>query len=135
VRGYLLVRPGWEQTALSGEIAARFGGAWSPPGLPAIYAHDAPAGAALSLLVHLNAAPTALRGYRFLVLELPDPLTATHAGRDRPREVGAHFLRAGQHLGLRVPSRWAPGSWLVLINPRHPAFQKVAVREGPVLLQ
>ncbi len=133
MRAYLLVRPGWERTALSGEIPARFGGRWSPPGLPAIYAHDAPSGAALSLLVHLNAAPAALAGYRFLVLELPDAHVATHAGRDRPREVGAHFLRAELHLGLRVPSRWAPGSWLVLINPRHPAFREVSVREGPTL--
>ena len=128
MRAWLLVREGRLEEALSGRDAARWGGPWSPPGLPAVYAHESAAAAALALCARLAAAPEALKEYRFYVLELPDPLVATHAGWDRPREVGANFLRAGRHLALRVPSRLAPATWLLLLNPRHPAFEELAVR-------
>jgi len=120
VRAWLLVREGRLEEA---------GGPWSPPGLFAVYAYESAAAAALSLCLRLGAAPGVVKGYRYYALELPDPLVATHAGRDRPWEVGAHFLRAGRHLALRVPSRLAPATWLLLLNPRHPAFAAVAVRE------
>ncbi len=90
MRAWILAREDRLEAALSGAVAARYGGP-----------------------------------------ELPDPLVATHAGRDRPREVGAHFLAAGRHLALRVPSRLAPATWLLLLNPRHPAFGEVRVLPGP----
>jgi len=129
VRAWILAREDRLEAALSGAVAARYGGTWSPPGLPAVYAYEAPAAAALALLHLLGTAPKG--GFRFFALKLPDPLVATHAGRDRPREVGGHFLAAGRHLALRVPSRLAPATWLLLLNPRHLAFGEVRVRPGP----
>ena len=128
MRAWILAREDRLEAALRGAVAARYGGPWSPPGLPAVYAYETSAAAALALFHLLGVAPA--RGLRFFTLELPDPLIATHAGRDRPREVGAHFLAAGRHLALRVPSRIAPATWLLLINPRHPAFEAVRVRPG-----
>ena len=120
---------------LSGEVAARHGGPWSPPGLAAVYASLDPGAAALELLIHLNAPPPALAGYRLWAIELPDAPVATHAGTRRPREVGRNFLLAARHLALRVPSRAVPWAQNLLINPRHPAFVGVRVvgesRLGP----
>ena len=133
-RAFLVARRDRLEEALSGLVAARYGGPWSPPGMPAVYAGLEPGAAALELLVHLNAPPEALRGYGVFTLELPRAPVATHVGRDYPREVGQNFLLAGRHLALKVPSRVVPGAWNLLLNPRHPMFSELRVRPEPEVL-
>jgi len=131
MKAYLWAKKERLEEALSGRLAARYGGPWSPPGLPAVYAALEPGAAALELLIHLNADPSALKAFGLYTLELPDEPVAVHVGFDRPWEVGQAFLLAGRRYALKVPSRAVPGAWNLLINPRHPAFSERKIRPEP----
>lgn len=117
-----------------GEGARLFGGRWTSPGRPAVYAADSAALAALEVLVHLQSA-AALGHYVLVSVEFPaSQVTALHAGdlppdwRSAPappglRALGDGWLDAARFAVLQVPSAVVgPGS-NYLLNPRHPAFE------------
>jgi len=117
--------------ALDGEGARRFGGRWTSPGRPAIYAAASAGLAVLEVLVHLDLPPDLIpRDYRLLRIELPADAPAETLARapaddhDR-RRLGDSFLERGEALALRVPSAIVPDEHNAILNPRHRAMAGV----------
>ena len=117
--------------ALDGEGARRFGGRWTSPGRPAIYAAASAGLAVLEVLVHLDLPPDLIpRDYRLLRIELPADAPAEILARapadDRDRRrLGDRFLERGEALALRVPSVIVPDEHNAILNPLHRAMAGV----------
>lgn len=123
--------------ALDGEGARRYGGRWNSPGQPVVYASSTLALAALEFLIHLDSseAPRDLLAIR---IAIPDDLAITdvrlrtlpprwyrYPAPDGCREAGDAWLAARKTAILRVPAAPVPEEWNVLLNPRHPDFQRI----------
>ena len=108
---------------LSGEGAARYGGRWSPKGVPAVYCSENASLAALEILANL-ARPSTFPSYRILDLDVPDgSITAVPDLAGDTRRAGAEMLRT--RLAIMAPSFVNPLERNVVINPAHPDFDKV----------
>lgn len=116
---------------IDGEGARRSGGRWNSPGLPAVYASETRALAALEYLVHID------------VEELPDDLVLlsvevpAHSAVDilsayelppgwsdvalssECRAIGDAWLKSSTTPLLRIPSAPVPEESNYLFNPRH----------------
>ncbi|WP_411875749.1 RES family NAD+ phosphorylase [Vulcanococcus limneticus] len=124
---------------LTGQGAARDGQRWNQPGQRAVYLGMTPEITVLEVLVHLNgvlSAPLILCGYDVpdtagLIAEA-DP-TALPEGwnaiphRQASAAFGGDWLRAGEQLGLLLPSVVVPQARNLLLNPLHPAMAQVAL--------
>jgi RES domain-containing protein len=122
---------------LTGQGAARDGQRWNQAGQRAVYLGLTPEITVLEVLVHLNgvlSAPLVLCGYDVpdavgLIAE-PDP-TALPAGWNAiphgqaSAAFGGDWLRAGQQLGLVLPSVVVPQARNLLLNPLHPSMSEV----------
>jgi RES domain-containing protein len=124
---------------LSGAGAALFGGRWNHPERFALYLGLSPAGCALDPFIlagHVPRLPLKLMTLRLpddpgLYLEpcraeLPtgwDALPADSPGMD----FGSRWLDRGEQLGLILPSVAMEQARCLLINPAHPAFNRIEV--------
>lgn len=113
-------------SAFSSE-ANRSGGRWTSPGVAAVYASTAPAGAILEFLAHLDgekpidlALVSARLPSRHVVRarDLPRGWRET-PHRDDVREYGNRWVESGRSLALAVPSVLCERSTNLLINPGH----------------
>lgn len=119
-------------TELDGEGARLHGARWSSKGVAVVYTASHLSLAALEYLVHIDPedAPEDLVA---LGLHIPEDASEKVCGPvDLPagwrlappppecQEVGDRWVRAGEHLLLRVPSVLVPEEANVLINPGHP---------------
>ncbi|MFM7550156.1 MAG: RES family NAD+ phosphorylase [Cyanobacteriota bacterium] len=124
---------------LTGQGAARDGQRWNQPGQRAVYLGMTPEITVLEVLVHLNgvlSAPLVLCGYDVpdtpgLIGEanlnaLPEGWNAIPHG-PASAEFGGDWLRAGEELGLVLPSVVVPQARNLLLNPLHPAMAQVAM--------
>ncbi len=134
--------PGVAATDMSGSGAAIAGGRWNSRGIPACYACASVALACLETLVHLNSGSLPLK--RYLVrIDVPDKVWAARrslASPDLPAgwdslpagkasmRIGDRWLADGKSLLMQVPSVVAPEEFNVLVNPKHGALGKLAVR-------
>lgn len=122
---------------LTGEGARINGARWNEKGVPLIYTSESLSLAAWEFLVHV--APLflvpPLMHRSFIV---PDDLKVTGVRttslpegwdalpfQEETVQIGSEWARSGKTLLLRVPSVMVPGEYNVLINPRHPDFDKV----------
>ncbi|HZH44010.1 MAG TPA: RES family NAD+ phosphorylase [Lysobacter sp.] len=111
------------------------GGRWCSSGQPVVYAALSPAGAVLEFLAHLEGpTPKALRlAVATMPAECLHPLAQLPPHWDeRPyredvRRVGDSWAREGSCAALQVPSALVPRERNVLINVRHPDFDKLQV--------
>lgn len=119
--------------ALDGEGARRFGGRWTSPRRPAIYAAASAGLAVLEILIHLDLPPDLVPlDYRLLEIDLPqdapvETLSRTPADDSARRRLGDGFLDGGEALALRVPSVIVPSEHNAILNPRHRAMAGVRV--------
>lgn len=124
---------------LTGQGAARDGQRWNQPGQRAVYLGMTPEITVLEVLVHLNgvlSAPLVLCGYDVpdtpgLIKEvdpnaLPEGWNAVPHGQ-ASATFGGDWLRAGQQVGLVLPSVVVPQARNLLLNPLHPAMAHVAL--------
>ena len=124
---------------LSGQGAARDGQRWNQPGQRAVYLGMTPEITVLEVLVHLNgvlSAPLVLCGYDVpatagLIGEadpaaLPEGWNAIPHGQ-ASAAFGGDWLRAGEQLGLVLPSVVVPQARNLLLNPLHPAMAAVTL--------
>lgn len=124
---------------LSGQGAARDGQRWNQPGQRAVYLGLTPEITVLEVLVHLNgvlSVPLVLSRYDVpdgpgLISEadpaaLPEGWNAVPHGQ-ASATLGGSWLRAGQQLGLVLPSVVVPQARNLLLNPLHPAMEQVAL--------
>ncbi|SFL82785.1 RES family NAD+ phosphorylase [Rugamonas rubra] len=118
--------------------AARFGGRWNPPNLPAFYAGASVAICALEALAHLGSLP--LPPLVLVAVELPDDVSVYRPGLvDLPLDwnampvsasaqaFGGNWLSRMGELCMAVPSALLPEEGNVVINPLHPDFDLVAL--------
>jgi RES domain-containing protein len=132
---------------LTGQGAAREGQRWNQAGQRAVYLGMTPEITVLEVLVHLNgvlSAPLALCGYDVpdtpgLIAEadlkaLPEGWNAI-PHRQASATFGGDWLRAGEQLGLLLPSVVVRQARNLLLNPLHPAMaQVVLVHQEPFQL-
>lgn len=134
------------RSAFDGASAQRFGGRWSSPGRPAVYASATKSLALLEVLVHLDVGLTLPRfvAFRFEVDDrLVEQLPAARlprgwrggAGLVATQRLGDAWLASRRALALSVPSVVVPEERNYLLNPLHPWFAKLRIgRAVPFLL-
>ena len=138
---YRVLRRTYARAPFDGEGAYRYGGRWSSPGTRLSYASEHQSLAMLEYFVHLDQddPPSDLV---LAVADVPEDLIAEGVSvselppnwREYPPPLqlaawGDEFVRKGKRCVLLVPSVLAPGERNCLINPAHPAFGKIAVRD------
>ncbi len=133
-----LVKTKYVSTALDGEGSRLYGGRWTSPGTPAIYASDNPALAVLEVLVHLQNG-SVLPAYSLIAATVPDALLESLTTSSLPpswnsspvppevQAIGDAWIRSGRSLGLRVPSAVVQESVNVLVNPAHRQFAQFRI--------
>ena len=136
-----VLRKAYARTPFDGEGAYRYGGRWSSPGIRLSYTSEHQSLAMLEYFVHLDKddPPTDLV---LAVAEIPDDLAREQVGlrylpanwRDAaaPPELalfGDEFAQKGEHCLLLVPSVLAPSENNCLINPAHPDYKRIVMRE------
>ena len=129
----------WAPDPLSGRGAELHGGRWNPKGLPCVYLSSSVALATLELLVHLDGrAPD--EPFLAVEVEIPDELVGPPLPIESlPTEwrqfpspaalakLGGDWLTQLSSLVLAVPSVVVPSELNYLLNPRHPAAERVSV--------
>lgn len=125
---------------LSGNGSKIYGGRWNTPGFVAIYAAENISLAVLEILVNTdkNTIPPA---YYLLKLHVPDTLpvkTIKPSGlKDKwygdfeySQYIGTNFLQSGKEPVLKVPSAIVKEEYDFLLNPAHPDFKKIHIKES-----
>lgn len=131
----------YARTPFDGEGAYRYGGRWSSPGTRLSYASEHQSLAMLEYFVHLDVGdpPSDLV---LAVAEVPDDLArerietsnlpASWRESAAPPELarlGDEFAQRGENCLLVVPSVLAPNENNWLVNPAHPDYKRIVVRE------
>ena len=127
--------------AFSGEGAYLYGGRWNHPGTRVVYVSDSLALAALEQFVHLGRAAMRLRFVSFRV-EIPESVAMDGLDRsslpknwrqepppDRTKDMGTAWARRGTATVLKVPSVFVPVEYNFVLNPAHPDFKTIVVRD------
>jgi RES domain-containing protein len=107
---------------LSGEGARLFGGRWTSPGRPVVYASEEAALTVLEVRVHLDLPFDMLPDdYVLLGIDLPDAtsIEGVESLVDDPPRAGDAWLIDMRTAVLRVRSAIVPESHNMLLNPRH----------------
>jgi len=127
--------------AFTGEGARLYGGRWNTQGVSMVYTSPSLALAAVEIFVHLepNLQPGDLVS---IAADLPDDVTCErlnlkslpgdwHARRDESlRRFGDRWIRENKTVALYVPSAAIRGEWNVLLNPAHPDFRTLRIRDS-----
>jgi RES domain-containing protein len=136
-----VLRKKYARTAFDGEGAYRYGGRWSSPGIRLCYTSEHQSLALLEYFVHVDKddPPTDLV---LVVAEVSDDLTREQlevsqlpenwrdpAAPPELASIGDEFAQRREHCLLLVPSVLAPSENNCLINPEHPNFKRIVVRE------
>lgn len=139
MRVWRICRKPYVDTALEGFGGMYTSGRWHNKGHPIVYTASSAALAALEVLVHVDplTAPTDLR---LLAIELPDDLTTeVLEALTLPQDwhsvpapaslqtLGSSWLTGGRTVALNVPSAVITVERNFLLNPRHPAAQRISV--------
>lgn len=135
------MRKPYARAPFDGEGAYRYGGRWSSPGTRLSYTSEHQSLAMLEYFVHLDVddPPGDLV---LAVVEVPDDLArdqvetsdlpANWRESAAPAELarlGDEFAQRGESCLLLVPSVLAPSELNWLINPAHPDYKRIVVRE------
>lgn len=142
---YRVLRKAYARAPFDGEGSYRFGGRWSSLGVRLCYASEHQSLAMLEYFVHLDTddPPTDLV---LAVADIPEELERELVGIAQlpanwrepvgPPELarfGDGFAKCGEHCLLLVPSVLAPRENNCLINPAHPDFKRIVVRQTEAL--
>lgn len=137
---YRVLRQAYGRAPFDGEGAYLYGGRWSSPGTRLSYTSEHQSLAMLEYFVHLDA-DDAPEDLTLASAEVPDDvsreeievtgLPANWRETPAPPELarlGDAFIETARHCVLIVPSVLAKAEKNWLLNPRHPEFQKIAIR-------
>jgi RES domain-containing protein len=140
-RVYRILRRTYARSPFDGEGAYRYGGRWSSPGIRLSYASEHQSLAMLEYFVHLDKddPPGDLV---LAIAEIPDDLNREQlevndlsvnwreaAPPPELARFGDEFAQNGEHCLLLVPSVLVPNENNYLINPAHPDYKRIVVRE------
>lgn len=121
--------------AFTGEGPFRYGGRWSPPGVPVVYCAESRSLAAMEILVH-RLGTEVFRASRWVMIAADVPETVIEKPARVPeawraqspipavQDFGAAWARERRSAALRVPSAVVLGEFNYLLNPAHPDFEK-----------
>jgi RES domain-containing protein len=131
----------YARTPFDGEGAYRYGGRWSSQGTRLSYTSEHQSLAMLEYFVHLDVddppgdlvlafveVPDDLARERVETGNLPANWRESAAPPELAR-LGDEFVQRGENCLLLVPSVLAPDENNCLINPAHPAYKRIVVRE------
>ena len=136
-----MLRRKYARPPFDGEGAYRYGGRWSSPGVRLSYTSEHQSLALLEYFVHLDKddLPADLI---LAITEIPDDTKREQIDLSRlpgnwrnpaaPSELvrfGDEFVERGEHCVLVVPSAIAPQEHNWLLNPEHPEFKRIVIRE------
>ncbi len=132
-----MLTPKFAATAYSGEGARLYGGRWNPKGMPMVYTAGSQSLANLEMLVQDGklsahyvmipaAIPARLKIERITPEDLPENWRSPES-RLQLQAIGADWLKRGSSAVLAVPSSVIPDELNYLLNPLHPAFQKIVI--------
>jgi RES domain-containing protein len=139
ISAWRMVREARAAEAFTGEGARQYGGRWNSPGVPVVYSSAHLSLAALETLVHLQP-----RGsLRFVVfpVEFDEALVERLPASDLPLQwrteppggatmtLGDAWSRAARSAVLAVPSVVVPQETNYLLNPLHPAFGRISIKQ------
>jgi len=138
---YRVLRKKYSRAPFDGEGAYRYGGRWSSPGIRLSYASEHQSLAMLEYFVHLDKddppgdlvlaiaeVPDNLARERIEARDLPPSWRESAAPLELAR-FGDEFAERGEHCLLLVPSVLAPSEYNCLINPGHPGYRRIVVRD------
>ena len=127
--------------AFTGIGSRRYGGRWNYKGIGVVYVSDSLALAALEIIVHA-ASYQALKNYvsikvvfpKALVVDVNDIARLPKDWRADPppeklKEIGKQWSNNQISAILKVPSTIIPIECNYVLNPNHPDFNKVAVKQ------
>jgi RES domain-containing protein len=122
-------------------VASGLPARWNPRGIRMIYTAGTRALACLENVVHRNSTGSA-EIFRTMVIEIPtlipiEQITATDLSADwaafhnQPitQDFGEQWARSGRSAVLRVPSAIIPEEFNYLLNPDHPHFSQIVLKE------
>jgi len=130
---YRLIKQKYADDPLDPQGAKLHGGRWNSKGIPAVYASDSIALAALEKVVHLHRSDI-LNRFVLCKILLADEAIMTLAMDTLPPDwredpppsstiaIGDEWLSSGESLALAVPSTIVPQQFNLIINPKHPDF-------------
>ncbi len=140
-RVYRVLRKKYARNPFDGEGAFRYGGRWSSTGVRLSYSSEHQSLALLEYFVHLDKddppsdlvlavaeVPEDFSRERVEIAHLPKAWRALAAPPELAR-IGDEFVGRGEHCLLLVPSVLAPSEYNWLINPAHPPFRRIVVRQ------
>ena len=141
VVGWRIVKEKHARAAFSGEGARTFEGRWNSGGVRMVYCSENLALAALETLVHIQ--PVRI-GEKFRVFrvafddalmtivdlkKLPKGWNAQPPGPPS-KQIGDDWVKSGRSAVLSVPSVLVPLERTFLLNPRHPDFEKIKIKDA-----
>ena len=144
--GWRIVKEKHARTAFSGEGARLFGGRWNSEGVPMVYCSESLALAALETLVHAQTVVLSgnFRAYR---VAWPERMMTTLDLRKLPKgwntnpptarsqSIGDEWARSQRSAVLSAPSVIVLLERTFLLNPLHPDFGKIKIKDvGPFVL-
>jgi RES domain-containing protein len=138
--GWRIVKSRHASTAFDGEGARLYGGRWNSPGTRMVYTSSTISLAVLEVLVHLQKA-NLLSSYSLIAARfddafvesldrsmLPDGWRSYPAPSELQR-IGDEWVRSQRSAVLEVPSVIVERESNYLLNPAHPDFSSVVIRE------
>ena len=108
---------------LSGVGAAREGQRWNQPGQRVVYLGLTPEITVLEMLVHFNGVPSAQLA--LCCYELPDEAELMQQPALANLPLAVAWLSSMKGLALVLPSVVVPQARTLLVNPLHPAIERV----------
>jgi RES domain-containing protein len=141
VTAWRITKRKYKDAAFTGAGARKYGGRWNSPGTAIVYTAETQSLAILEMLVHLET-PDLLPEYVLIGVEIDESLVRELDRSKLPRnwraqpaplelrKFGDEWLAAGNSAVLRVPSALVPGESNFLVNPAHPDFSKLTIRDA-----
>jgi RES domain-containing protein len=136
--GWRIVKEKHAKSAFSGEGARIFEGRWNSAGVRMVYCSENLALAALEILVHVQPAILREKFRAFsvtwdarLMIELKKLPKGWNAqpSSSASKKVGDDWIASAQSVVLAVPSVVIPLERTYLLNPAHPEFSKLKIRD------
>lgn len=137
---YRVTTEKWAEDIL-GEGARIYGGRWNHKGVPALYCSEHRSLCTLEVLVHvkLNSIPANLR---LVTLHIPKEIEVkTLSLYELPtswdgfpydsftQDTGTSLLKSKKTVGIRLPSSVIQQEYNVMLNPLHPDFSRVMIKD------
>ena len=140
VIGWRIVKEKHARTAFSGEGAREFGGRWNSAGVSVVYCSEHLSLAALETLVHI--VPVMVRDkFRAYRVRFDESLLTSVTEKKLPKgwnaqpptpvsqNVGNGWAKSARSVVLALPSVLVPLERTFLLNPKHPDFRKLEIKD------